>query len=123
MSKRKGKSRRPAKAVQPARHSTGESSAGDATTVAWTVSVTMTLLCNIVAVAVHFYMEAYRPTQGLVMLKELMLIAGAVVGFLSLVLLPIVLRVRRVPPPTGVMAFAVMVGAAPILALLIQATG
>lgn len=82
----------------------------------------MALLCNIGAVAAHFYMEAYRPSRGLIMLKELLLVAGALVGFTSLVLLPIVLRIRRVPPPTGVMVFAVFVGAAPILALLIHST-
>lgn len=121
MSKRKTKSRRPAKVVHLDR-TTGETNAADATTVAWTISVTMVLLCNIVAVAAHFYMGMSRETRGLVMLQELMLIAGALIGFLSLVLLPIMLRIRRVPPPTGVLVFAVCAAAAPILALLIRAT-
>jgi hypothetical protein len=121
MSKRKTKSRRQAKTAH-AERPTGETNAGDATTVAWTISVTMTLMCNVAAVAAHFYMEMYRETRGLVMLKELMLIAGALIGFLSLVLLPIMLRARRTPPPTGVMAFGVFVAAAPILALLVRAT-
>jgi hypothetical protein len=121
MSKRKTKSRRNAKTAHADRP-TGETNAGDATTVAWTISVTMVLMCNIAAVAAHFYMEMYRETRGLVMLKELMLIAGALVGFLSLVLLPIMLRVRRVPPPTGVVVFAVCAAAAPILALLVHST-
>lgn len=122
MSKRKTKPRRHAKAALSAQRHTGETSAGDATTVAWTISVTMVLLCNIGAVAAYFYMEAYRQTRGLVMLKEMLLIAGALIGFLSLVLLPIMLRIRRAPPPTGVMVFAVCAAAAPILALLIQST-
>ena len=122
MSKRKIKTRRHAKTAQPARHHTGETSVGDATTVAWTISVTMVLMCDVGAVAAHFYMEAYRESRGLVMLKELLLIAGALIGFLSLVLLPIMLRIRRVPPPTGVMVFAVCAAAAPILALLVHST-
>jgi hypothetical protein len=121
MSKKKTKSRRQAKSAHVDRQ-TGETNAGDATTVAWTISVTMVLMCNIAAVAAHFYMEMYRETRGLVMLKELMLIAGAIVGFLSLVLLPIMLRIRRVPPPTGVVVFAVCAAAAPILALLVHST-
>lgn len=121
MSKRKTKSRRHAKVAAPARQM-GETNASDATTVAWTITVTMVLMCNIAAVTAHFYMEMYRESRGLVMLKELMLIAGALIGFLSLVLLPIMLRVRRTPPPTGVLVFAVCVAAAPILALLVRAT-
>jgi hypothetical protein len=121
MSKRKTKPRRHTKTAHADRPA-GETNASDATTVAWTISVTMVLMCNIAAVAAHFYMEMYRETRGLVMLKELMLIAGAVIGFLSLVLLPIMLRVRRVPPPTGVVVFAVCAAAAPILALLVRAT-
>jgi hypothetical protein len=122
MSKRKIKSRRHGKAAASIHGTSGESRAGDATTVAWTITVTMALLCDIGAVVAHFYADGYANARGALLFKELMLFSGAVIGFISLALLPIMLRVRRTPPPTGVMVFAVCVTAAPILALLLHAT-
>ena len=52
----------------------------------------------------------------------MLLFSAAVVGFVSLVLLPIMLKVRRVAPPSGLVVFAICVAAAPILAMLIHAT-
>jgi hypothetical protein len=121
MSKRKAKTRRHGKAAASVHHAS-ESRAGDATTVGWTITVTMALLCDIGAVAAHFYAQGFANARGILMFKELMLFAAAVIGFISLALLPIMLKVRRVPPPTGVMVFAICVTAAPILALLLHAT-
>jgi hypothetical protein len=56
----------------------------------------------------------------MIMLRELVLLAAAIIGFVSLALLPIVFRVRRVPPPSGLTVFAVCAAAAPILALLVR---
>jgi len=120
MSKRKTKFRRRAKLAAPAHRHGGETRTGDAATVAWTVSVTMVLVCDIVAIAAHFYTESYPLARGINLLKELMLAGGAVIGFISLALLPIVLKVRRAPPPTGVMAFGLCAAAAPILALIVR---
>jgi len=120
MAKRKAKSRRHAKSAPHNHRHSNETRAGDATTVAWIVSTTMVLLCDVAAVAAHFYTQANPSAGRIAMLKELMLFAGAVIGFISLAMLPIVLRVRRVPPPSGVTAFAVCAAAAPILALIVR---
>jgi hypothetical protein len=126
MSKRKTNSRRrDVRSIRsalksPAKRRSGETQPVDAATVAWTVSVTMVLMCDIVAIGAHFYTEHHPLARNMNLLKELMLFAGAVIGFVSLALLPIVVKVRRAPPPRGVMAFAVCAAAAPILALIVH---
>jgi len=94
-----------------------ESSASEAITVAWTVTLTTLILCNLSILALHLYLRSDPRQEGLQLLKELLLFGGAVVGAMSLVLLPAVVRVRRVPPPRGVVVFGACLALAPILAL------
>lgn len=120
MSKRKTKPRRQ-KQVRQVDHGTGESRTSDAATVAWTVSVTTVFLCDIAAVAAHLYAQANPQLGGARMLSQLLLFSAAGIGFISLMLLPAVFRLRRTPPPTGFLVFAVCSSLAPILALVVQA--
>jgi hypothetical protein len=111
------------KSTAPASRYSQETRAGDATTVAWIVTVVMTLLCDLGAVAAHYWSSGYANARGVVMFRELLLFSGAVIGIVSLMLLPVMLKVRRVPPPTGVIVFAVCVAAAPLVALVFRAVG
>jgi hypothetical protein len=120
MAKRKPESRRASKAAAQPRRYSEETRTGDATTVAWVVSVIMVLLCDIGAAAAHYWSRDYANPGGIALFKELLLFSGAAIGFVSLVLLPIMLKVRRVPPPTGIMVFAVCVAVAPMIAILAQ---
>lgn len=120
MSKRKTKTRRAVHGHAGAHGPTGESRAADATTVGWTVSVTTVLLCNLGAAAAHFYTQNYPTARSMIMLRELLLLAAAVIGFFSLAMLPAVFRLRRVRPPAGFTVFAICVAAAPILALILR---
>ena len=119
MSKRKIKTRRQ-KQVRHVEHGTGETRTSDAATVAWTVSVTTVFFCNIASAAAHLYAEANPQLAGARMLSQLLLFSAAAIGFLSLMLLPAVFRLRRTPPPTGFLVFAVCSALAPILAVLVQ---
>ena len=120
MASRKSKSRRSAKAAAPKRLETAETRTSDAATVGWTVSITTVLLCNVAAVLAHFYVRWNPQARGMAVLGELMLFAGAVVGVVSLALLPIVYRLRRVPPPRGFTVFAACAALAPILAAIVR---
>lgn len=120
MSKRKTKPRRQ-KQVRHVDHGPGETRTADAATVAWTVSVTTVFLCDIAAVAAHLYSQANPQLAGARMLSQLLLFSAAAIGLLSLMLLPAVFRLRRTPPPTGFLVFAVCSALAPILAVLVQA--
>ena len=116
----KSKPSRSARRRKPLAPPTGESQTGDAATVAWTVAVTTVLLCDIAVVFGHLLARQWPEQRGLTMFRELMQFAATAVGAASLVLLPVVYRVRRVPPPTGFVVFGVCVAVAPMLALVVR---
>jgi hypothetical protein len=120
--KRKSKLRRYHHKPSAPRYSE-ETRTGDATTVAWIVTVVMTMACDLGAAAAHYFSTGYANAGGVLMFRELLLFSGALIGIISLMLLPVMLKVRRVPPPTGVLAFAIFVTAAPLVALVVRAIG
>ncbi len=97
-----------------------ETNLGETMTIAWTVTVTTLLLCNLTNAVVYFYVNSHPEAAKMKLLQELLLVAGAIVGILSLLLIPVVYRVRQVPPPRGLVVFGVGVAAASILALLVR---
>jgi RsiW-degrading membrane proteinase PrsW (M82 family) len=119
---KKSPKKRSAKSQGNARASaSGESSPAEAATVAWTVAVTMVVACDVAAIAAHLYLLRHPGERPVAVLAQLMLFGGAVIGVASLALLPVVRKLRRVPPPTGFTVFAVCAAAAPVLALVAQA--
>jgi hypothetical protein len=121
MAREKQQPRRRKKERNAPRFGVRESQTAEAATVAWTVSVTMVVACDLAAVAAHVYL-LYNPTEKRAgMFGGLMLLSGALIGAGSLALLPVVYRLRRTPPPTGFVVFAVCAAAAPILALAARA--
>ena len=48
--------------------------------------------------------------------ENLMLFSGSLIGLFCLILVPVVYRVRRVPPPIGIVMFAIFISTAPIVA-------
>jgi hypothetical protein len=84
------------------------------------VSITTLLFCNLAIVAAHFLSSGNPDAQGFRLMKELLLIMGGSLGVVSLVLLPIVYRIRNVAPPTGIVVFGACLAAAPLLALVVH---
>lgn len=105
---------------QPRPDVSPESSAGEALTVAWTVTITTLLFCNLAIVASHYIAVQYPDAHGLRLMKELLLMAGSALGVISLALLPIVYRVREVAPPTGLAVFGAYLALAPVLTLIVR---
>jgi len=97
-----------------------ETRAAEALTVAWTVSLTTVLLCNLIAVAAHLYVSAHPDATRMAMLCDLILFAGALIGAVFIGLLPVIYRVRKVPPPHGLVVFGVLVAVGPIIALVVR---
>jgi hypothetical protein len=93
-----------------------ETRTSEVLTVAWTVSLTMVLACDVVAVIAHLYAKSVTPSDGIELFVGMMLFGGSVVGVVCLGLLPVLIRVRRLPPPPGIMVFGVLVSVAPMLA-------
>lgn len=120
MPKRRGKAdakkRTPTRSAAPA-----ESQAGEAATIAWTVAVTMTLACDLTAAGAHFFVDGSDWSRVVALFRDLLLFGGAVIGAIVLVMIPVVYRLRRVPPPNGFTAFAVCVALAPGVALILRA--
>jgi len=98
-----------------------ETRASESLTLFWVVTVLTVLAANLVTVFAHFYVEANPDAEKMALLKGLLLFTGSLVGGVSLIVLPILYRVRRVPPPPGLAVFGACVAVAPILAVIVQA--
>jgi hypothetical protein len=72
----------------------------------------------LVVIVAHLYSRSNPDAQAAKALEAIMLLSAAVMGAISLVLLGIVWQTRQLKPPSGYMAFAVLVAAAPIIALI-----
>jgi hypothetical protein len=118
MAKRKQKPERARKPRRPAPAGPRESSVTEAATVAWTVAVTMVVVCDLAAIVAHAYLLRNPNEKGAALFGGLMIFAGAAIGVAALALLPVVYRLRQTPPPTGFAVFATCASAAPVLALV-----
>jgi hypothetical protein len=112
--------RKPRRNIYRARESreAAESRASEAATIGWTVSVTSVFAADLIVIAAHLYVRGHPDAQAARALEAIMLLSAAAMGAISLALMPIVWRTRRVKPPEGFVVFAVLVAAAPIVALL-----
>jgi hypothetical protein len=80
-------------------------------TIGWMLMVVTTLACEIGFVI----SRGLAGGEGtLLVLSNLLLFAALVIGMIALLILPVVLRSRRLPPPSGIVFFAVVVSAAPL---------
>jgi hypothetical protein len=95
-----------------------ESQASQAVTIAWTVSVTSVFVADLIVIAAHLYSRSDPSAKSARVLEAIMLVAAAAMGAISLTLLPITWRARRLKPPQGYVIFAILVAAAPIIALV-----
>lgn len=111
----RGSSARPAH-----RPNHGESRAADAVTIAWSLTVMMTLVCQLGAMGTNWYVQYDGGAERIEVLSGLLLFSALVLGAISLLLMPVVWRSRRVPPPRAIAIFAVVVAAAPLLTLMLR---
>lgn len=98
-----------------------ETRTGESLTVFWAVTVLMVLMADLVMIGAHFYLQANPEAEKMALLKGLLLFTGSLVGGASLIVLPILYRIRQVPPPPGLAVFGACVAAAPILTVIVQA--
>lgn len=86
-------------------------------TIGWMLMVVTTLACEI-----GFVLARGLAADGdsLMALSAVLLFAAVVIGLLALLLTPIVLRHRRTAPPKGILVFATIVSAMPLVVLLLE---
>ncbi|MBI3836353.1 MAG: hypothetical protein HY288_00285 [Planctomycetia bacterium] len=93
-----------------------ETRAAEATTIAWMLMVTTTLLCASGAAVVWLFARGHADAKQAMVLVRLLHFSSIITAAMSLVLLPIVLKIRQEAPPPSITAFAVIVAVLPILA-------
>ncbi|MEX0712442.1 MAG: hypothetical protein WD278_08840 [Pirellulales bacterium] len=87
-------------------------------TIGWMLMVVTTLLCEAGSLASHW---VSRGAGTLGVLSGLLLFAACVIGLGVLLLTPVVLKSRRLPPPLPITVFALVVAVAPLATMLLQA--
>ena len=97
-----------------------ESQAADLVTVVWMLHFVTAFACQVVGALSRLANQwlAGHPLLGV--LSGIMLQASHVAGTITLLLIPVVLRMRRVRPPTGILIVAIAVGLLPWMTLLYQ---
>ncbi|HEV3344690.1 MAG TPA: hypothetical protein VG125_30215 [Pirellulales bacterium] len=86
-------------------------------TVGWMLTVVTTFACEVGFVLVR---RLAGQDRSLMLLSHLLLFAAFVIGLIALFVTPVVLRSRRVPPPSGVTVCAIVVAAAPLVLVAIE---
>ena len=107
---------KPRRAPQPP----AESRAAEVITIGWMIAVLSTLACELIGVAARLYARVAADARAAELLAGLMLLAALVFGLVSLALIPLVYRARRVPPPRGVTLMALVIGAIPLIVSLLR---
>jgi hypothetical protein len=97
-----------------------ESQAADAMTIGWMLAILTTLLCQVGALAMRWIALANPQLDGLTSFSAMLFFAALVIGLLDLTLIPVLYKIRILAPPTPIVAFAVVVGLAPWITLLLQ---
>jgi hypothetical protein len=97
-----------------------ESPAADFMTVGWLVAVLTTLMCELLSVAAQWFARSSPENATINVFAGFVLFASVTTGLVTLLLTPIVVWSRRVRPPVGITVFAVVVGAAPLVILLLR---
>jgi len=115
------RSRRSRKSQRSAPKATVDSRASEALTVAWMNAVVTTALCEVGGIIAQWFVARLEPEGVLRLLPTILLFAATVVGLVTLGLALLVHRARTVPPPSSVTWFAVVIGAAPLVALALRA--
>jgi hypothetical protein len=100
-----------------------ESPAAETLTIGWMLTVITGLACELGLGAALALAGRHPEAHALQALTGLLLFASVVIGLLSLVLLPFVLKLRREAPPLGITVFAVVIGAAPLVLLTLRELG
>jgi membrane protein YdbS with pleckstrin-like domain len=98
-------------------HAVGDPRTVEVLTVGWMLMIVTTLACEVGFVLARWLAGG---DGSLMLLSQLLLFAAFVIGLIALFVTPVVLRSRRLPPPSGVTVFAIVVAAAPLVMVVIE---
>ena len=95
-----------------------ETKASETVTIGWSLTVVTTLVCDLGTIAARLYFRLQPEAVRVGALSELLLFAAVTIGIISLGLLAVVIKVRRESPPRGFVVFAILIAAAPLVAIV-----
>ena len=102
----------------------GESRQSVAVTVAWMLSLLVTLAAELIAIPATIISKTHPQPAGQGMSKafdaDLFLFLALVIGLITMALVPLVYRVRAIPPPKSVTIAAFVVGSVPPFTILLR---
>ena len=97
-----------------------EGRAVEALTAFWMLAVVMALVCEGALLAAFAYLHNHPDNERAGAIYFLLWLTAAVVGTMTLVLGPIVVKLRVQKPPRAVTIVASLIGVAPWIVLLVQ---
>ncbi len=97
-----------------------ESRTAVAATVAWMLALMATVLAELLGLTCQLYTILVENLEVLRVLGTVMLFVALLAGFITLALVPIVLRVAQRRPPRSIVVFSLVVGILPLVALALQ---
>jgi len=98
----------------------GESRTAEMLTIAWVVSVTGVLIADLLVVGARFLAAGNPGVAALALFERLLLLSASAMALVSLVLFVLCWRKRRLKPPQGYVAFALLACMVPIVATIVR---
>jgi hypothetical protein len=92
----------------------GESRAVDAATIAWMLAVMTTLVCSAAAALVWLVAHGRPGAEALVFFAHFLHFSATATAVVSLVLMAVVLKTRREPPPRSIVVGSSRISLLPI---------
>jgi hypothetical protein len=111
--------RRPKKSHKKEKES-GEHRAVEILTVGWLLTVITALACEIGSLASSLAVSQFGAGIIVGRLAGLLLFAAVIIGFISLIIAPVVLKSRKTPTPRVVIVVAICAGILPMLTMYWQ---
>jgi hypothetical protein len=99
---------------EPLLRESGETRLADTLTVCWMITVMQVLLFELATVAFRWYFHVHPEDKRIGAFADLLYLCTALGGCISLILFPIVWKLRRVKPPLSIAIFAVVIASLPI---------
>lgn len=98
----------------------GENRAVEVLTIGWLLMVITALVCEVGSLASSWAVSQFGAGNGVSVLSDLLLFAAVIIGLISLIVAPVVLKSRKTPTPRPVIVVGVCAGVLPILTLFWQ---
>lgn len=95
------------------------STTAELTTVAWMLAMLSALLSEVLGILIRLLSVQFGASHRLELLSNVLLLVALVAGLVTLVLTPITLHVRSIRPPSVITISAVVIGAIPLVTVVL----